>query len=145
MPSDYLKLNKQLCFPIYATSRMITRLYQPLLDKLQLTYPQYLVLLVLWEQKNLTVSSIGEKLFLNSNTLTPLIKKMVEKGLLKKERSTTDERTVHINLTEKGKELQHEAQNIPLELANNLNMPLDELETMHQLMWKFLGSFEHHV
>ncbi len=139
---SYLSLNDQLCFPIYATSRMVTRMYQPLLKKVDLTYPQYLVMLVLWEEEKLSVSQLGKKLYLNTNTLTPLLKKMKEKNLVLKERSSTDERTVFIQLTDKGKLLQKRAESIPLALFSSLNMSQDEFQQMRKLMWKFLDGFE---
>ena len=137
-----LLLNEQLCFPIYATSRMVTKLYQPHLDKLNLTYPQYLVMLVLWEQDEITVGSIGEKLFLKTNTLTPLLKKIKDKNLLEKVRSTTDERTVIIQLTDLGKDLKIQAESIPIGMVQTMNLSLDELKQMRQMMWKFLDGFE---
>lgn len=139
---SYLLLKDQLCFPIYATSRMVTKLYQPHLDKLNLTYPQYLVMLVLWEQDKLTVSAIGDRLFLKTNTITPLLKKMKDKGLLDKIRSTEDERTVIIQLSVAGKKLKQAAELIPLQMAGSMNLTLDELKQMRQLMWKFLDGFE---
>lgn len=138
----HLLLKDQLCFPIYATSRMVTKLYQPYLDNLNLTYPQYLVMLVLWEQDEITVGSIGEKLFLKTNTLTPLLKKMKDKKLLEKVRSTTDERTVIIQLTTLGKDLKIKAESIPLDMAQTMNLTFDELKQMRQLMWKFLDGFD---
>lgn len=138
----HLLLKDQLCFPIYATSRMVTKLYQPYLDNLNLTYPQYLVMLVLWEQDEITVGSIGEKLFLKTNTLTPLLKKMKDKKLLEKVRSTTDERTVIIQLTTLGKDLKIKAESIPLDMAQTMNLTFDELKRMRQLMWKFLDGFD---
>jgi DNA-binding MarR family transcriptional regulator len=137
-----LLLKDQLCFPIYACSRMVTRMYQPWLEKLNLTYPQYLVLLVLWEDKKLSVSQLGKRLFLNTNTLTPLIKNMKEKKLIIKERSNKDERTVYIQLTQSAIDLKQQAEEIPLGLVEALNMPLEELEQMRTLMWKFLKEFE---
>jgi len=101
-----LFLPEQICFPLYASSRMITRLYKPLLEELELTYPQYLVLMVLWQEEQLSVSELGKRLYLNTNTLTPLIKKMKDKGLVKKTRSDEDERTVFITITPKAKDLQ---------------------------------------
>ena len=139
---SYLSLKDQLCFPIYASSRMVTRMYQPLLKKVDLTYPQYLVMLVLWEDERLSVSQLGKKLFLNTNTLTPLIKTMKEKNLVLKERSRTDERTVFIQLTGKGKLLQEQAESIPLALFSSLNMSQEEFLQMRKLMWKFLDGFE---
>lgn len=134
-------LPDQVCFPLYASSRMITRLYQPLLEDLDLTYPQYLVLLVLWDHKKLSVSELGAKLFLNTNTLTPLIRKMKEKKLLVKQRSNQDERTVFITLTEKGKDLQEKASHIPKALIKSLQMSTEDLENIRDIMWRFLDNF----
>lgn len=140
--SSYLALNQQLCFPVYASSRMITRLYQPLLHKLDLTYPQYLVMLVLWEEETLSVSSLCKKLYLNTNTVTPLLKKMKQKGLISKTRSTEDERTVYIASTKIGQALKVNAECIPLHLAKSIGLSLEELVQMRTLMWKFLQSFD---
>jgi DNA-binding MarR family transcriptional regulator len=139
---SYLLLQDQLCFPIYATSRMVTKLYQPHLDKLNLTYPQYLVMMVLWEQNALTVSAIGERLFLKTNTITPLLKNMKDKGLLDKVRSIKDERIVIVKLSSAGKRLKEAAEAIPLEMVQSMNLTLDELKHMRQLMWKFLDGFK---
>lgn len=133
-----LLLNEQLCFPIYAASRLITRAYQPWLEKVGLTYPQYLVMMVLWESQPITVSAIGAKLLLNSNTLTPLLKKLQQKELIIKERSATDEREVKISLTEKGESLRKQAACIPLELVNSIEMEPEELMQMRALMWKLV-------
>ena len=139
---SHLLLKEQLCFPIYAVSRMITRVYQPHLLALNLTYPQYLVMLVLWENKKLTMGALGKKLYLNTNTLTPLVKKLIEKKLVVKERSLTDERSVLIQLTKEGETLKNLAENIPLELVNSMGVDVDELLKMRELMWSFLSSFE---
>ncbi|CAN7220836.1 MarR family transcriptional regulator [Peribacillus frigoritolerans] len=106
-------LEDQLCFLLYASSREMTKKYKPLLDKLEVTYPQYLVLLLLWEQDKLTVKKLGELLALDSGTLTPMLKRMEQNGLIVRERSTEDERSVMIKLTEKGLGLQEEACFIP--------------------------------
>ncbi|MGY3313711.1 DNA-binding MarR family transcriptional regulator [Peribacillus simplex] len=106
-------LEKQLCFLLYASSREMTKKYKPLLDKLEVTYPQYLVLLLLWEQDTLTVKKLGELLALDSGTLTPMLKRMEQNGLIVRERSIEDERSVMIKLTEKGLGLQEEACFIP--------------------------------
>jgi MarR family transcriptional regulator, organic hydroperoxide resistance regulator len=136
-----LFLPEQVCFPLYASSRMITRLYQPLLEAFELTYPQYLVLLVLWQHKKLSVTELGNKLFLNTNTLTPLIRKMKEKKLLTKQRSNKDERTVYIALTAKGEALQEEAQDVPKELIKSLHMSREDVEDIRAIMWRFLENF----
>lgn len=121
MTYDQLKLENQLCFPIYAASRLVTREYQPLLDKLGITYPQYLVLMVLWENDELTVNDIAKKLILNTNTVTPLLKRMETMGLLNRQRSATDERKVVIKLTEKAYQLREQAATIPQQLVENIN------------------------
>ena len=116
-----LHLDNQLCFPLYAASRMITKLYQPLLEKLNITYPQYLILLVLWESGALTVNEIGKKLMLETNTLTPLLKRMEVKKIVKRKRSTIDERRVIIQLTTKGLSLKQQALCIPSELLAGMS------------------------
>lgn len=120
MAYEQLKLENQLCFPVYAASRLIIREYQPLLDKLKITYPQYLVLLVLWEWNELTVNDISHKLILNTNTVTPLLKRMESLGLVTRQRSNTDERKVVVKITEKAVELMHKAAPIPLQLAEKI-------------------------
>ena len=116
-----LQLDNQLCFPLYAASRMVTKLYQPLLEELDITYPQYLILLVLWENDELTVSEIGSKLVLETNTLTPLLKRMEVKGIIKRTRSIIDERRVIVKLTNKGSSLKEKALCIPAELLAGMS------------------------
>lgn len=113
---DQLKLENQLCFPFYAISRLITRQYQPLLEELELSYPQYLVLLILWEKDKQTVNEIGKQLILNTNTITPLLKRMETMELLYRQKATDDERKVIIQLTNKGKKLRDKAINIPSQI-----------------------------
>ncbi|UII23370.1 MarR family winged helix-turn-helix transcriptional regulator [Fulvivirga ligni] len=142
MEGSILKLSEQICFPIYASSRLITRLYQPLLDKIGLTYPQYLVMMVLWEHGEQKVTEIGKRIFLNTNTLTPLISKLIAKGLITKNRSNEDERTVFITLTSSGEALRESAECIPYELAKNMNMSVDELLHLKDMMWKILKQLD---
>ena len=120
MDDEQLKLNNQICFPIYSVSRLITKAYKPFLEEMGLTYPQYLVLLVLWENDNISMNKIGEKLLLNTNTLSPLVKRMEKMELLQRKRSDKDERSVFIQLTPKGKELKNTAVSIPEKLLNTL-------------------------
>ncbi|WP_375577555.1 MarR family transcriptional regulator [Marivirga tractuosa] len=108
-----LYLENQLCFPLYAASRLTTKLYAPYLNDLDITYPQYLVMLVLWQHQEQTVNKIGERLLLESNTLTPLLKRLEKKELIYRKRSETDERTVVVSLTEKGELLKQKASEIP--------------------------------
>ena len=124
-----LQLDNQLCFPLYAASRMVTKLYQPLLEKLEITYPQYLILLTLWENGALTVNEIGKKLMLETNTLTPLLKRMETKGIVKRTRSKIDERRVIIKLTSKGGSLKKQALCIPAELLGGVTnqFPLERV------------------
>ena len=125
-----LKLENQLCFPVYAASRLIIREYQPFLDKLEITYPQYLVLMVLWEKENLPVNDIAKKLILNTNTITPLLKRMEQQGFITRKRSENDERKVMVQLTKKGQDLKEEAAKIPEELVKRLSdgeLKLDDL------------------
>jgi MarR family transcriptional regulator, organic hydroperoxide resistance regulator len=130
-----LLLENQLCFTIYACSREITKLYQPYLDTIGVTYSQYLVLLVLWEKEQCTVKEIGEALFLDSGTLTPLLKRLQAAGLIVRERSLQDERKVLISLTEKGLALQKEAACIPGKMMEGTTLSGDEFEDL-------LGQFK---
>lgn len=122
----YLLLDNQICFPLYATSRMITRLYQPLLEEIGLTYPQYIVMLVLWETDELSVTEIGDRVQLNTNTLTPLLKRMQEQKLITRSRSGMDERIVLVKLTTQGSILKSKALEIPQQLIDSLNYPADK-------------------
>ncbi len=120
MQYEQLKLDNQICFPVYAASRLITRGYQPHLEKLGITYPQYLVLMVLWEQDGITVNDIAAKLILNTNTVTPLLKRMEGMGIISRHRSVEDERKVLVTLTDKGCMMREEAAAIPLRLVEEL-------------------------
>jgi DNA-binding MarR family transcriptional regulator len=120
MDDAQLKLSSQVCFPLYSASRLITKAYKPYLDEMGITYPQYLVLMVLWENDSLSVNQITEKLLLNTNTLSPLLKRMERMELLQRNRSETDERSVIVTLTEKGKDLKDQAKPIPEKLIKVL-------------------------
>ena len=115
--ADGLELDRQVCFALYSATRAVTQLYRPVLDALGLTYPQYLVLLVLWERDGLTVKQVGERLALDSGTLTPLLKRLEHQGLVERRRGEDDERLVRIHLTAAGRALRHKARKIPAELA----------------------------
>lgn len=136
---ERLKLENQLCFTLYATSREITKLYRPLLDQFNLTYPQYLVMLALWEKDGVTVNELGEKLFLDSGTLTPLLKRMESLGYVLRQRSKEDERRVLINLTAHGEALKEEACLIPEQLLNQISYEGEDLNKlladMRSLLW----------
>ena len=131
-PSDkqLQQLENQLCFPLYAVSRMLTKAYQPYLQTLDLTYPQYLVFLLLWEHEALTVKQLGDKLLLDSGTLTPLLKRMEQKQWLSRQRDPRDERSVIIGLLPAGRALQQSACHIPAQLLEKLGMAPTEFEAL---------------
>ncbi len=133
MSDSNLKLENQICFPVYSASRLITKAYKPFLDEMGLTYPQYLVLMVLWENNTLSVNKISEKLMLKTNTLSPLLKRMEKVGLLKRSRSKEDERIVVVQLTKKGQQLKSEAKPIPEKLLHELLSENIELSDVLQL------------
>ena len=143
-PNENLKLEKQLCFALYRTTRAITQTYRPFLEEIGLTYPQYLVMLVLWEEDNLTLTHIGNKLMLDSGTLTPMIKKMESAGLLQRKRSHADEREVRILLTPQGHGLKNEAGKVPQKMGcvislsdeKRLRMQQDLDELLQQILRK---------
>lgn len=122
----YLRLDNQLCFPLYAASRLITRLYQPLLEPLGLTYPQYIVLLILWEDAPCTVSHIGKRAQLATNTMTPLLKRLELMGMVERTRNLDDERVVTISVTRKGKRLKQKCACIPEKMFASAGYPLEE-------------------
>ena len=132
MKYEQLKLENQLCFPVYAASRLIIREYQPYLDKLEITYPQYLVLMILWEKDAVPVNDIAKKLILNTNTITPLLKRMEKQGIIKRARSVDDERKVIIRLTSEGLALKEKAASIPEDLSKKLlDSSLDVKDLIH--------------
>jgi DNA-binding MarR family transcriptional regulator len=142
---DHLKLSSQVCFPLYAASRLVIREYQPLLDKLGLTYPQYLVLLLLWEKDCRPVNEITSELILNTNTVTPLLKRMEAQKLVRRSREKEDERKVHICLTTKGKELKINASEIPYKLSEKLisdKLTTNDLLELKDQLYKLINFLE---
>ena len=139
---DVLKIQNQLCFPLYVCAKETIRLYKPFLDELELTYTQYITMMVLWEKKRLTVKELGKVLYLDSGTLTPLLKKLEAKGLLIRERSKEDERNLFISLTEEGKALRDEALHIPGELEKCVELDQEERVTLYKLLYKLLTYVE---
>ncbi|MBR0135970.1 MAG: MarR family transcriptional regulator [Clostridia bacterium] len=140
--NDYpeLLLENQLCFPLYACSKEIIKRYRPFLDELGLTYTQYLVMLVLWEKQNLTSKELGQMLYLDSGTLTPVSKKLEEKGLLSRRRSGNDERNLLVWLTEDGDALKLRAAHVPQSLAACVKLDAGEARELYRLLYKFLGA-----
>jgi len=135
---DILKLNNQICFPLYALSRQITAVYRPLLSEIGLTYPQYLVMMLLWENEKLTIKEIGEQLLLDTGTLTPLLKRMEQKKLLSRTRSTEDERIVQVKLTVEGLKMKGAAAEIPTQMLCGLDMDQADADQLKALINKFL-------
>lgn len=135
---DALKLDNQLCFPLYACARETIKLYKPYLDRLELTYTQYITMLVLWETNQMTVKELGTRLYLDSGTLTPLLKKLEEKGLITRRRSTADERNLIVTLTPQGEALREMAVDIPGEMTKCLVLTREERITLYRLLYKML-------
>lgn len=145
MENNQLKLENQICFKIYSAEREITKLYRNLLEELDVTYPQYLVLLVLWEGKSATVKELGQKLFLDSGTLSPMLKRMEGNNLIERRRSIEDERTVIISLTKKGEDLKDKAQCIPSKLLENLSLDMKELKNLNQTLSTILNRIQQKI
>ena len=139
---DPLRLENQLCFPLYACARETIKLYKPYLDELDLTYTQYIAMMVLWEKKSVTVKELGAVLHLESGTLTPLLKKMEAKGLLTRRRSTEDERSLIVSLTEQGEALRERAVDIPAKMSKCVNLEPEEARELYRLLYKLLQQAE---
>ncbi len=142
MPDKYdaLKLENQLCFPLYACSKEIVRRYKPFLEELDLTYTQYIAMMVMWEHKKINVTNMGKLLYLDSGTLTPVLKKLEQKGYIERKRSTEDERVLTVHITEKGEQLKDSAVEVPQKMSCCLNLSLEESEMLYSLLYKTLGG-----
>ena len=143
MNDDYreaMKLENQLCFPLYAAARNVTGLYTPWLKPLGLTYTQYIVLLALWEKDGISVTEIGEKLMLDNGTLSPLLKKLENAGYITRQRSREDERVVVIRLTESGRALQEKAGEVPAKVAGCIDLPADKAQLLYALLYELLDN-----
>ena len=133
-----LKLENQLCFPLYACSREIIKQYKPVLDEIDLTYTQYIAMMVLWEKESVTVKELGEALYLDSGTLTPLLKKMEAKGLITRRRSEEDERSLIVRLTAEGKALKDQALAVPYKMAGCVRLEPEEAQDLYRILYKLL-------
>ena len=140
MSDDCLKLKNQLCFPIYACSREITRAYKPYLEKLNLTYTQYIVMMVLWEQKEVTVKSLGNSLCLDSGTLTPLLKKLENKGFAKRARAVDDERSLLVSLTNEGEKLKAKARTVPIAMGGCVDLSEEDVKQLRTILARILDN-----
>lgn len=139
---EQLKLENQLCFPLYAASREIIKRYKPFLDELDLTYTQYIAMMLLWEHKTMTVKEMGERLYLDSGTLTPMLKKMEAKGLVDRSRSAEDERVLNVELTVQGESMKDLAAHIPGEIAQCTPLKEEEAAQLYRILYKILGNTE---
>lgn len=140
MNGDLLRLDKQLCFPLYAAAKEVVGLYKPMLDRLDLTYTQYIAMMVLWERKSVGVKQLGQSLYLDSGTLTPLLKRLEGKGYVRRERDAADERTVIITITQAGEKLREQALEIPAYMRQCLPLSFEEAQTLYALLYKLLGN-----
>ncbi|MBR0145281.1 MAG: MarR family transcriptional regulator [Eubacterium sp.] len=137
---DCLKLENQLCFPLYACSKEIVRRYKPYLDELDLTYTQYIAMMVMWEKKSTNVKELGECLYLDSGTLTPVLKKLEQKGYLTRHRSAEDERNLVVAITDEGEALKEKAVTIPARMGQCVKLSPKEGEELYRLLYKILGN-----
>ena len=136
---DALKLENQLCFPLYACSREIIKQYKPFLDLIDLTYTQYIAMMILWARESVTAKELGEILLLDSGTLTPLLKKLEAKGLLNRKRSETDERSLVLTITDEGRALKDRALAVPIQMSQRMSLAPEEALTLYRLLYKLLG------
>ncbi|MBR2284477.1 MAG: MarR family transcriptional regulator [Ruminococcus sp.] len=136
---DCLKLKNQLCFPLYACSREIIKKYRPYLDELDLTYTQYIAMMVFWEDRRLSVKELGGKLFLDSGTLTPVLKSLESKGFVKRFRSSEDERVLLVEVTDEGMKLRDRAVDIPEKVGSCVDLAPEEAELLYRTLYKILG------
>ena len=139
---EQLKLENQLCFPLYACAKEIVRRYQPSLEPLDLTYTQYLVMMALWEYEEQTVKELGQRLWLDSGTLTPVLKKLEAKGYVTRRRSESDERSVVITVTEEGRRLCDRAAQVPFEVGSCVKLSAKETMELHTLLYRMLAGME---
>lgn len=140
---DCLKLRSQLCFPLYACSKEIIRRYKPFLDQVDLTYTQYITMMALWENESMNVRELGLQLFLDSGTLTPVLKKLESKGYIERRRSKEDERNLIVSVTEKGWKLREEALSIPQSMSSCVNLEPGEAAELYRLLYKVLSADVH--
>jgi len=139
---ECLKLRNQVCFPLYACSKEVVRRYRPLLDRLNLTYTQYITMMVLWEEREISMNDLGERLFLDSGTLTPLLKNLESKGYVSRHRSKEDERVLMVNVTEQGLALRDKAVSVPGELASFINLGPEDGMKLYELLYKILDQLK---
>jgi len=139
---EQLKLENQLCFPLYAASREVIKRYKPYLDELDLTYTQYIAMMVLWEKGKVSAKELGDRLFLDSGTLTPLLKSLAGKGYVERRRNQEDERVLDVILTDKGRAIEQKAAQVPYHMGECLPFTREEAQELYQLLYKLLDRLE---
>ena len=137
---DLLKLENQICFPLYACAKEVVKAYKPYLDELDLTYTQYITMMVMWEHKELRVKDVGKRLYLDSSTLTPLLKRLEEKGYVTRCRSTEDERDLIVTITDKGEALKEKAVTVPERLSACIEMDPEKMQILYDLLYELMGK-----
>lgn len=140
MKEDLLKLENQLCFPLYACAKEVVKQYKPFLDEIDLTYTQYITMMVMWDKKSLNVKTLGECLYLDSGTLTPLLKKLEKQGLIHRERSAEDERNLIVTITDKGEELKKKAIEIPGKIGNCMKIQPEDAKELYRILYSILNQ-----
>lgn len=139
---EALRLDNQLCFPLYACAKEIVRRYKPFLDEIDLTYTQYIVMMVLWEEREINVKELGSRLYLDSGTLTPVLKRLEQKGLITRQRDDKDERVLIVSITREGDELKDKAVEIPVKMAGCVDLEPQDAAELYRLLHKLLAGFE---
>ena len=139
---EALRLDNQLCFPLYACAKEIVRRYKPFLDEIDLTYTQYIVMMVLWEEREINVKELGSRLYLDSGTLTPVLKRLEQKGLITRQRDDKDERVLIVSITKEGDELKDKAVEIPVKMAGCVSLDPQDAAELYRLLHKLLAGFE---
>lgn len=137
---DVLKLENQMCFPLYACAKEVVRKYKPFLDALNLTYTQYITMMVMWEHKSISVKALGEYLYLDSGTLTPVLKTLEKKGYVTRERSKEDERVLIVTITDEGMHLREKAIEVPAQMGQCVNLTTEEAKELYRLLYKLLEA-----
>lgn len=139
---EALRLDNQLCFPLYACAKEIVRRYKPFLDEIDLTYTQYIAMMVLWEEREINVKELGSRLYLDSGTLTPVLKRLEQKGLITRQRDDKDERVLIVSITKEGDELKDKAVEIPIKMAGCVSLEPQDAAELYGLLHKLLAGFE---
>lgn len=142
MNLDPLKLENQLCFPLYACAKEVIKKYKPLLDQIDLTYTQYIAMMVMWDKKEMNVKALGDILYLDSGTLTPVLKKLESKNYISRKRSQEDERVLIVSITEEGERLKERAASIPEKMGSCISISTEEASTLYRILYKVLGNIQ---